>query len=415
MILHAKNNMCILLLILTVFGCNRQITISQSKTKEKIGGIIFDGPAYPPITEKMFESLDTTNVDWIATTPEAFTYKNTLGVKSIFREGQWYGETIEASLNVIRIAKSKGHKVMLKPHIGFTYDLSGWDSPEKKKMDSLDAQIKQLLQEGRKIKTDAEKEAHKIKVDAYNKEARALFKPYDASRRKYIKSQEDLMQGSWRGDFAVKDTSNWKVWEKGYEKFILNCAKIADSTQVDLFCVGTELSIAATQREAFWRALIKKVKNIYKGPVTYNANWDNFKNIKFWDELDYIGVSAYFPVSKKEEPSIADAVDGWKNYKTQLANISKQYQKPILFTEYGYKSIKFAGDKPWKEYIPNEADEKIQANLYEALYATFWDENWFAGGFIWKWYYKGNGGEKSYSPQGKAAEKIMNDRYQKIP
>ena len=78
-----------------------------------------------------------------------------------------------------------------------------------------------------------------------------------------------------------------------------------------------------------------------------------------------------------------------------------------MFTEYGYKSVNFAAKEPWKEYVKYETNEELQSNLYSGLYQTFWNKEWFAGGFIWKWYYEGNGGDKSFSPQEKTAEKMM--------
>jgi len=191
----------------------------------------------------------------------------------------------------------------------------------------------------------------------------------------------------------------------------LDCARIADSTNVDLFCIGTELSSAAVKRADFWRELIKKVKQVYSGPLTFGANWDNFQNIEFWDDLEYIGISAYFPLSNKKSPSVRDALKGWKKHARLIEEISERYARPVLFTEYGYKSIEYAGKEPWSDNNKNSIDEGVQQTLYKSLYETFWDKNWFAGGFAWKWFYSGNGGEKSFSPQGKMAEQIMTERY----
>jgi len=44
--------------------------------------------------------------------------------------------------------------------------------------------------------------------------------------------------------------------------------------------------------------------------------------------------------------------------------------------------------------------------------------NWWAGGFLWKWFPNGEGGEgyndRDYTPQGKKAEQILKECYQNL-
>jgi len=359
-------------LILISTNCANNAT--DDPLKEKIRGVIFDGPAQPPITKEMVENVQSSNAKWVATTPEAFIYKNTLRVKSFLSTDQWYGETIEGSLKVVSFAKQFGLKVMLKPHIALSWDFSGWSEYE-----NIDLRL----------------EADRKKIE------------------KYISTLENKAKGSWRGDFEIKNPEDWAIWESEYEKFILDCAQLADSAQIELFCAGTELDNVAIQRTSFWRRLIKKIRSIYKGQVTYCANWNNYQKIKFWDELDYIGISAYFPVSEKQSPSVDDALNGWKPHLVEIENFQKKYSKPVLFAELGFKSTEYAGIKPWMEYTNHTVNFDAQANLYEATFRNFWRKEWFKGIFIWKWYYAGNGGLTSYSPQSKPALEIIKHWYQK--
>ena len=325
----------------------------------------------------MVQGVLSSNAKWIATAPEAFTYRNTLKVKSFFRTG-WYGETIEGSFKALSFAKEFGFKVMLKPHMGITWDLSGWDKPKD--------------------------------IDFNNAADR---KKYLDQRKEYISTLENKTKGSWRGDFEVKNPDDWIIWEKGYEKFILDCAQLADSAQIDLFCIGTELDKVAIQRQNFWRNLMRKVRNVYHGELTYCANWDNYKSIEFWDDLDFIGISAYFPISDKRSPSYNEAMAGWRPFAIELENFQKKYLKPVLFAEVGYKSTEYAGSKPWLDYTDNKVDYKAQSNLYQATFNSFWHKEWFKGIFIWKWFYTGNGGPTSFSPQNKPALDIISSWYKK--
>lgn len=215
----------------------------------------------------------------------------------------------------------------------------------------------------------------------------------------------------WPGEYDLESEQEWLIWEQDYRKYILNYARIADSLEVDMFCVGTEFRIAATEREEYWRSLIQEVKTIYDGPLTYASNWDNFDKIKFWDELDYIGVDAYFPITEKEEPTINDLADGWSPIKEQLRKYSRRFDRPVLFTEYGYQSLKGTAGKHWEIDKGSHAiDMQAQADAYEALFRVFWDEPWFEGGFLWKWHLRKNyGGPENgaFTPQGKVAEEVI--------
>jgi len=46
-----------------------------------------------------------------------------------------------------------------------------------------------------------------------------------------------------------------------------------------------------------WRRLIAETRDVYSGPILYGANFDQFEQVGFWDALDGIAVSAYFPLS----------------------------------------------------------------------------------------------------------------------
>jgi len=226
------------------------------------------------------------------------------------------------------------------------------------------------------------------------------------------------MRNSWVGSYKLENESDWLKWERDYESYILTFAKIAATKNVDVFCVGTEYKIAAIQREAFWRELICKVREIYTGTLTYASNWDNYQNIPFWDELDFIGIDAYFPLQNAETPELAVLLKNWKPLKNKIKIFAERHQKQIVFTEYGYMSCDYTAWQNW-ENENNRAglnvNLKAQSIAYEALFSTFWNEPWFGGGFIWKWYhnYQNSGGvkNKDYTPQNKPVEKVISKWY----
>jgi len=232
-----------------------------------------------------------------------------------------------------------------------------------------------------------------------------------------LKPQVWLMH-SWVGDFDLEKEKDWKLWEESYRDYVIHFAHIADSMHVDLFCVGTEYRIAAVKRANYWQQLINEVKTIYTGPLTYAANWDNYQNIPFWSSLDYIGIDAYFPLDKTATPSIQHLTTAWNKLAPELAAYSQQYQKQLLFTEYGYMSLDQAGWQNWE----NEANKhqkqlnlQAQANAFEALFRSIWQAPYIAGGFIWKWHVNhakaGGKNNKDYTPQNKPAAAVIKHYY----
>lgn len=224
-----------------------------------------------------------------------------------------------------------------------------------------------------------------------------------------IKPQIWVGRGAYTGHISMTTEEDWKSFEASYEDYILHFATTAEEINADIFCIGTELENFAKNRPKYWQKLIQKIRKVYRGKLTYAANWDEFKRVSFWNELDFIGIDAYFPVSDKKSPSVKEFEEGWQPHKQEIIKIQKKFNKPIVFTEFGYRSIDFAGKEPWQSNrVEGLVNLENQQNGLQAIYNQFWKEDWFAGGFIWKWFYnyKEVGGEKNnrFTPQNKPAE-----------
>ncbi|MFY0652077.1 MAG: hypothetical protein JXQ96_08600 [Cyclobacteriaceae bacterium] len=220
----------------------------------------------------------------------------------------------------------------------------------------------------------------------------------------------------WAGEFDLPTDDLWKQWESNYSEYILTYAKIADSLNVDMLCIGTEIKLAIQKRPGYWTELIPEIRRHYKGKLTYAANWDNYDKVKFWHQLDYIGVDSYFPICEEKTPEVATLVNNWGDTKSSLSKFSKKHQKPILFTEFGYRSMDYTAAGHWEmdrqEAVLNMEGQK---NALEALFKTYWNEEWFGGGFLWKWHsnHKNRGGieDSRYTPQNKPAEQLVKNWY----
>ncbi|WP_271392511.1 glycoside hydrolase family 113 [Aequorivita sinensis] len=233
-----------------------------------------------------------------------------------------------------------------------------------------------------------------------------------------IKPQIWVWRGEFTGGIKMNSEEDWLSLENSYKNFILDYARLAERKDVEIFCIGTELENFIIHRPEYWRELVTEVRIVYSGKLTYAANWDEYKRVPFWDVLDYIGVDAYFPVSNSQTPTIAEIKSGFEKWQIELKTLSVEKGKKILFTEYGYRSVDYSGKEPWKsDRSMNSVNFQAQSNLLEGLYQSIWDENWFAGGFLWKWFIAhdkvGGNNDSQFTPQNKSAETVVKKYYSK--
>ena len=101
----------------------------------------------------------------------------------------------------------------------------------------------------------------------------------------------------------VKTNIEWDTWFESYRKNMILYAQLAEQNNVELLCIGTELRTSIKHQPLAWQDLIKDIKKVYFGKLTYAANWDDdIGSYTFWEALDYVGVQAYFPLTKDLKP-----------------------------------------------------------------------------------------------------------------
>ncbi len=222
----------------------------------------------------------------------------------------------------------------------------------------------------------------------------------------------------WRGQIGQGFTeAQWLVWFTSYQSFINHYAQLAQVYGVDQFCVGTELS--ATQSQApEWRTVIAGVRSLYSGPITYAANWGDETSLTWWDAVDYIGVDAFYPLTNKNNPSVAELKAAWNPYTTTLANLASSWNKTILFTEIGYRSQDGTNQHPWDWQAGGTIDLQEQADTYQAAFETVFNQSWFAGIFWWSWgtdSFEGGLCDDGYTPHDKPSEDLLRSWYGALP
>ncbi len=227
---------------------------------------------------------------------------------------------------------------------------------------------------------------------------------------------------SFWGDFYVDTEEEWQEVENAYEELFYEFAKLSEEfPEVKLLSIGNELKEFTKRRPQFFKELIAEIRVDFPDlKLTYAANWDEYQLISFWEDLDYIGVNSYFPLINKETPTVNEVKQALTPIRNDLNALSCTNNKPILFTEYGYRSIDYAAWETWLlgDVTTTNHNFEVQNNAYTAFYDTFWNEDWVVGGFFWEWKTLINGEINNPDGNGwyvndKPVENIIRERYAK--
>jgi len=224
--------------------------------------------------------------------------------------------------------------------------------------------------------------------------------------RTLLKPHLWVHHGTWPGDIKMRTEPEWALWFEQYERFILHYARFAEKHGLEALAVGTELG-GTTDREREWRRIIGRVREVYRGRLTYCANWhEEPQRIAFWDALDFIGIQAYYPLADGPAPSPEAIRSAWKPIARQLESLASRTGRPIVFTEVGYRSQDGALARPWEWNTDGRVNHALQQDAFAAMLDALWDRPWFGGTFVWKWHPVPPGdtdASSDFTPQGKPA------------
>lgn len=229
-----------------------------------------------------------------------------------------------------------------------------------------------------------------------------------------------ISSGVWCGEIEMKSGVDKKSWADDYSQFVTYHGLIAELAGMESFCIGIEMPKMSRDRE-MWIRIIAFARAAFSGYMTYGGNWfDEYEHIPFWDQLDFIGVQAYFPLANSEAVPAEDIKRKADEVAQGLRQFSEKWKKPIVFTEVGFPSISSGLIQPHEEKWMAETSEKTQALGYRTILESFGDTSWFRGNFWWKWEsanspMKGRrqNSDKSLHFRNKEAESVIQSYYLK--
>jgi hypothetical protein len=220
---------------------------------------------------------------------------------------------------------------------------------------------------------------------------------------------ENARSGEWRGKIQP-EKDNWDDWWEDYTNYVLHYAHLAEEGGAELFMVGSELVSTESQADR-WRGLIARVRGAFGGRLSYSANWDHYKPITWWDDLDLVGITTYNDLTGGEEPTLERLEESWRKIRAEILQWQESIGLPILFTEVGWPNQVTCAQYPWDYYRSDTPDPQAQANCFRAFFRTWADRDEVAGWLVWEWrsYPQQPIGpeDTSYVPCGKPAMEVI--------
>lgn len=223
-----------------------------------------------------------------------------------------------------------------------------------------------------------------------------------------LKPIVNCADGTWRAhiNFFDKDVPcepKWSDWFASYDRYILHFAKIAEETGCEMLCIGCEM-VQTDRREREWRELISKVRDVYSGILTYNCDKYQEDNVVWWDDLDVISSSGYYPIQD------------WDNQLDRIEAVVRKFNKPFIFMEAGCPSRTGSASIPNDWTFQGAVNETEQADFYRTMFGKCSGRDWVQGFMLWDWpaeLYRRDeaSADDGYCVYGKEAEAVIREHY----
>lgn len=192
-----------------------------------------------------------------------------------------------------------------------------------------------------------------------------------------LKPVVDSADGTWRAfigffDADVPGEPTWAQWFEQYTEFIVHHARIAAEEGVEMLSVGCEM-VRTDGRDAEWRALIAAVREVYPGLVTYNCDKYQEDRLTWWDAVDVISSSGYYPTGT------------WEKHLDRIETVVERECKPFVFLEAGCPSRDTSPALPNDWALDGAPSGQAQADYLAEMFEACARRPWVQGFFLWDW------------------------------
>lgn len=192
-----------------------------------------------------------------------------------------------------------------------------------------------------------------------------------------LKPTVNCLDGTWRAyvsffDHEVCCEPKWRKWFEEYTRFQVHYAQIAEKENCDFFIAGCEM-VMSEHRENEWRKVIAAIREVYSGMVSYNTDKYQEEHVVWWDCVDYISSSGYYPEC------------GWEQELDRIEQVVKKYNKPFFFAEAGCMSRKGSKEIPNDWELQGELRLEEQTEWYRKMFEACDKRAWMKGFALWEW------------------------------
>ncbi|MDR0886204.1 MAG: 1,4-beta-xylanase [Clostridiales Family XIII bacterium] len=226
--------------------------------------------------------------------------------------------------------------------------------------------------------------------------------------RVVLKPMLNCNDGTWRGfinffDLDVPCEPKWSHWFANYTEYITHFAKVAEKTNCEMLIVGCEM-VMTDRKESYWRDLIADVRDVYHGLLTYNCDKYQETEVKWWDAVDVISSSGYYPIKN------------WDENLDRIEGVLAQHDKPFFFAECGCPCVEGSADIPNDWTHKGKLSLEEQRHYYEVMFERCSARSWIRGFACWDWttvylYEPAPVVNAGYGVYGKPAADVIKDFY----
>lgn len=321
---------------------------------------------------------EANNEGWIKSLKQASM--NTVEVTVYAKQGSWDGDSLhfdapnQRTLDEIRAAKKAGMHVALLMRIhldsNFATNKFIWHGMIRPKDESTlqrwferyEAFVLQWAKIAEEEKVDIFGIGSEMNALSSTTRIRAIPPLYVYYNNRQARKQYEMRAFKYQDSLFKKD-----LWVRDFENYTNLERYLEDRMQIHYEWAQKATYANQKQRLKYinkhrsqcltaWKKLIKSVREVYKGKLTYAANFDNYQEVAFWKQLDFIGINAYFSLrnansSYENNDELKEQLkDGWESVFSNIESYTikrKLKDKPLLFTELGYISRENATIEPW--------------------------------------------------------------------
>ncbi|MHB8128147.1 MAG: glycoside hydrolase family 113 [Mobilitalea sp.] len=223
-----------------------------------------------------------------------------------------------------------------------------------------------------------------------------------------IKPTVNCEDRTWRAfinffDHDVHCEPKWSNWFRSYTAFQIHFAEIAQKTGCEMFIAGCEM-VMTQRREVEWRKLIADIKSVFTGLVSYNTDKYQEEHVAWWDCVDVISSSGYYPITD------------WDSELDRIEVVVKKFNKPFFFAETGCMSATGSSKVPNDWSCAGNVNLEEQAEWYRVMFEKSSKRDWMNGYGLWDWswhqYHVGDADKnRGYDIFGKPSEVVVKDYF----